>query len=143
MRKGTVVYFQCNDWEPNPEESSRFIYDYLEGSMYANDKNSTSVNKTPEEEITWMKANDLCVNVDNYDMSLNYWVTTTKEWLEENFPELLPFASETPQSFMYEGDEKYFLKYTEDNVGEIMLADSVEREFPERFNRDKHKLVEF
>lgn len=117
MRQGTIVYFQCNNWTPYPEEASRFIYDYLEGDFCSEDPDSTSVLKTPEEIDKWIRENDLCINQDLYDMSNQYWVTTTKEWLEENFPELLGVASEIPEDDLWVGDHMNFLQYREENVG--------------------------
>lgn len=114
MRTGTVVYFQCNDWNPYPDAAYRFIYDYIEGPVYA--EHESSVIKSRDEQDKWIKENDLCINSDIYDMSIEYWVTTTKEWLAENFPELLQFAMEEP-------DDEWFLKYEESNVGEFFIND--------------------
>lgn len=140
MRQGTVVYLQCNDWCPSPAEAEKFIYDYLEGYHDSID-NPNAVLKTQEETETWIKENDLCINTEIYDMSIQYWVTTTKEWLEDNFPELLPYASEEPKDYMFEGDKKYFLKYEEENVGEWMISDQESWSKP-TFERDKHRLIE-
>lgn len=121
MRQGTIVYFQCNDWNPNPDEAARFIYKYILGDLYDDE----SILKTNEDIKNWIKENDLCVNMDIYDMSVNLWVTTTREWLEENFPELVEFASETPTDFMWEGDKKYYLKYSEENVGQFWCGNQL------------------
>lgn len=126
----TIVYLQCNDWSPSPEKASRLIYDYLEGSIY--DKNS--VIKTVEEKLEWVKTNKLCINTDIWNMSIQYWITTTKEWLELNFPELLPYCSETP-------DDDYYLEYTEDNYGEFYINDELKRFEPETYEKEKHRLL--
>lgn len=139
MRQGTVVYFQCNDWSPSPKEAENFIYNYLEGYHDSID-NPNAVLKTQEEVDTWYKENDLCINTEIYDMSLHFWVTTTKEWLEDNFPELLPYASEEPKDYMFKGDKKYFLKYEEENVGEWMISDQEPWSKPS-FEKDKHRLI--
>lgn len=144
MRKGTIVYFQCNNWEPYPEEAERFIYNYLEGSVYVHvkDEQFNVVNKTIEEELAWIKSNDLCINCDIYDQSVQYWVTTTKEWLEENFPELVEYASEEPQDYMYKGDKKYFLKYIEENIGQHWATETMEIGLPDKFNEYKNRFIE-
>lgn len=142
MRKGTVVYFQCNNWNPYPEEAGRFIYDYLEGTLYTNYEQCNPVNKTEQECLNWIKSNDLCINCDIYDQSVQYWVTTTKEWIKENFPELLEYASEEPQDDIYEGDKKYFLKYIEENIGQHWATETMERKLPDKFNEYKNRFIE-
>lgn len=112
MIKGTVVYFQCNDWSPSPKEAERFIHQYLEG-----DFSEHTPMKTDAEVDEWIENDCLCINCDIYDMSIQYWITTTKEWLEQNFPELLSFVSEEPKDYLFKGDKKYFLKYSEENIG--------------------------
>ena len=106
-----IVYFQCNDWEPTPVESERFINEILENKEF----------KTPNEYFNKMKENRLCVNVDAYDMSGNYWITCSKSWIHENYPELDKIVSDEPYDLIYEGDRKYFLKYIEMNFGYFMI----------------------
>lgn len=141
MRTGTVVYFQCNDWEPYPNEAERFIYNYLEGSIYANEEGFNAVNKTIDDELKWIEANSLCINCDSYDQSVQYWVTTTREWLEENFPELVEYASEEPQDYMYKGDKKYFLKYIKENIGQHWATETMKSHMPDKFSEYKDRLI--
>lgn len=144
MKKETIVYFQCNDWVPSPEAASKFIYAYLEGSLYYKEQpfDFEVVTKTTDEEHDWIKKNRLCINVDVYDQSLQYWVTTTKEWVEENFPELLPYVSEEPKDDMFKGDKKYYLKYTEENIGVFNITNWLESYEPEEFEKEKYKLID-
>lgn len=122
-----IVYFQCNDWDPCPEEAERFIYNYLEGYLYPEEE--TTVCKTLEEVDKWERENELCIHFTTYDMSVNYWVSCKKSWLEQNFPELLPDASEEPEDFMWKGDKKFFPKYCLDNFGEYFIKDTTDEEY--------------
>lgn len=115
----TVVYLQINDWNPYPKESKRLINDYLEGLINIEDE---SIGAQPLYD--WIKENKLCINQDVYDQSLQYWITTTKEWLEENFPELLLFANEEPKDDCFKGDRKWFLRYCDENVGLFFINES-------------------
>lgn len=65
----------------------------------------------------WIKNNELCVNLDVYDMSCQYWVTCKESWLEMFFPELLMYANEVPIDDSIFGDGKFYLKYEERNFG--------------------------
>jgi len=56
-------------------------------------------------------------------MSSHYWITTTKEWLEQNFPELLCDATETGKDWLYEDDKRYFLKYMPENYGNHFVTE--------------------
>jgi len=114
----TVVYLQINNWTP-PENQERFLSCYLEGSLTDWDVEYPEgvVCHTVDEEEQWMVDNKLCINNDVYDMSSHYWITTTKEWIEKNFPELLCDASETGKDWLYKNDRKYFLKYMPENYG--------------------------
>jgi len=121
MTNETVVYIQMNNWHKR-DCNKRFFYCYLEGALST--MNGINVEypegivcKTSDEEEQWMIDNKLCINNDVYDMSSQYWITTTKEWVERNFPELMPYVSEDPEDYMYKNDRKYFLKYTQENYG--------------------------
>lgn len=74
-----VVYFSVNNWMCGSDypDTPKFR------AWLGNDLNNTFRN--PE----WVKENKLCVRCGNIDMSANYVVTATKEWVEKNCPELL------------------------------------------------------
>ena len=107
-----IIYFELNNWfaghdYPNAEP---FI------TWMANDLNIKFNNGE------WVKNNKLCVVKDFVDMSQNFCITATKEWIEENCPELLT----TYKEFIREPDEygdvygKFrheFLPYEENNFG--------------------------
>ena len=107
-----ILYFQCNDWHPTPEEASKFI-DHISGDLFANEDDKYGIDAAKE----WIKSNELCVNLDVYDMSCQYWVTCKESWLEMFFPELLMYANEVPIDDSIFGDGKFYLKYEERNFG--------------------------
>lgn len=74
-----VVYFSVNNWMsgsnyPPTENFKKWLRDDLNQS-FRNDK--------------WCKENKLCVYYGCVDMSTNYTVSASREWVEKNCPELL------------------------------------------------------
>ena len=122
--KDKILYFQCNDWLPTPEEASKFI-DHISGDLFDNEDDKYGVNTAKQ----WIKNNELCVNLDVYDMSCQYWVTCKESWLEMFFPELLPYANEVPIDDFIFGDGKFYLKYEERNFGMFSINEM-------RYNED-------
>ena len=107
-----IVYFELNNWSagrdyPNNEPFISWMCDDL------------NIKFNNEE---WVKENKLCVVFDIVDMSFNFCITATKEWVEENCPDLLTKYTEflrTPDKY---GDIEgrfghEFLEYNEDNFG--------------------------
>ena len=37
-----ILYFQCNDWQPTPEEASKFI-DHIDGDVFASEDNKYDI----------------------------------------------------------------------------------------------------
>lgn len=109
-----VVYFELNNWSagrdyPNDEP---FL------SWMANDLKI----KFRNEE--WVKENNLCVVMDLVDMSQNFCITATKEWVEKNCPKLLTEYTEFLRFPDEDGEVQgrfghWFLEYEEDNFGII------------------------
>lgn len=105
-----VIYFELNNWHggTNFPLNMRFL-DWMNHYNFRNEE--------------WVKKNKLCVVVTTVDLSLNYCVTATREWVEDNCYELL----ETYTEFLREPDEYGdvystltdipFLKYSEENIG--------------------------
>ena len=74
-----VIYFSINNWMcgeyyPPTENFKKWFSDDLNQS-FAND--------------AWCKENKLCVYYGTVDMSTNYTVSASREWVEKNCPELL------------------------------------------------------
>ena len=107
-----ILYFQCNDWHPTPEEASKFI-DHISGDLFANEDDKYGTVAAKE----WIKSNELCINCNIHVMSCQYYVTCKESWLEMFFPELLMYANEVPIDDSMIGDAKFFLKYEKRNFG--------------------------
>ena len=71
----------------------------------------------------WIEENKLVVVESLVDMSMNFCITTTKEWVEENCPELLSKYKEFIRKVDEDDEPPYgrfgcpFLEYDEENIG--------------------------
>ena len=65
-----ILYFQCNDRQPTPAESSKFIA-HIRGDLFANEDDIYGIDATKE----WIKTNELCINLYVNHMTYYYWVT--------------------------------------------------------------------
>lgn len=74
-----LVYFELNNW--------------FSGRDYPNEEPFISWIKTNKfSDNDWCKENKLVVLVGNIDMSVNWCVTATEEWVKNNCPRLLTDA---------------------------------------------------
>lgn len=105
-----LVYFELNNW--------------FAGSDYPDDEPFLSwMARYLFRDEDWVKENKLVVVESLVDMSLNYCITATKEWVQQNCSELLTKYSQ----FVRYGEEDDelpegrfgcpFLEYNEDNIG--------------------------
>lgn len=78
-----------------------------------------------------MRKNKLVIVASNVDMSCNYCVTAKREWVEENYPELLTKY----QKFIVNGDDDDapygrfgcpFYEYNEENIGIFYMEEDKE-----------------
>lgn len=74
-----VINFELNNWfsgrdYPNAEPFISWLHDDLHQTL-TNDE--------------WAKENKLCIVAYCYDMSMNYLVSASKDWVLENCPDLL------------------------------------------------------
>ena len=108
-----IVYFELNNWfsgrdYPNAEPFLSWMRDDLN-------------QKFRDEE--WIKENKLVVVESLVDMSTNFCVTATKEWVEENCHELLSTYKNFVRKPEDDEDVPYgrfgspFLEYKEENIG--------------------------
>lgn len=90
-----IIYFELNNWWPgrNYPDEEPFL------SWMGNDLNIIFSNEN------WVKENNLCVVESLVDMSSNFCITATKDWVEKNCPSLLT-------------DHKKFLRYPDED-GEV------------------------
>lgn len=107
------IYFELNNWfggrdYPDAEPFTSWMMNDLKQAFR-------------DEE--WVKENKLVVVVSFVDMSLNYCITATKEWVQANCPELLTDFVQFIRSGGEYGDLPEgqfgcpFLEYSEDNIG--------------------------
>ena len=107
-----IVYFELNNWfcgqhYPDEEPFLTWLHDDL--NIYFDNEE-------------WVKENKLCVVFSLVDMSSNYCITATKEWVESNCPRLL---TEYKQFLRYPDENgcvygqcgHKFLNYSEENIG--------------------------
>lgn len=110
--KSDVVYFELNNWFPGkhyPAEEPFTTWIGNDLNIYFNNED-------------WVKENKLCVVRSIIDMSTNFCVTATKEWVEKNCPRLL---TEHEKFLRYPNEAGYvcgrfgdeFLEYSEENFG--------------------------
>lgn len=118
-----IVYFELNDWfsgrdYPNAEPFLSWMQCNKENKYYIQFRDES-----------WIKENKLVVVESLVDMSMNFCITATKEWVEQNCPELLS----TYKEFIRQSDDEApygrfgcpFLEYEENNIG-YHYADEVE-----------------
>lgn len=77
-----IVYIEFNNWFAGR--------DYPLGEPY-----ETWIGKRMFSDDAWCKENNICVNGGEYDMSENWCITATKDWVLKNCPELLSGGSYT------------------------------------------------
>lgn len=107
-----IIYFELNNWFAGVHypDSEPFL------SWMKDDLNT----KFRDEE--WVKENKLCVVADMIDMSQNFCVTATKEWVNMNCPSLLTTYTNylrVPDEYgdVYGQFGHEFLEYDENNFG--------------------------
>lgn len=107
-----IVYFELNNWTTGK--------DYPDAEPFLSwMKNDLCIQFRNEN---WVKENKLCVVVSRIDMSQNFCITATKEWVEKNCPELFTKYIEFIRYPNEYGDAEgrfggYFLPYEEENIG--------------------------
>ena len=132
-RDTNVVYFSINDWFSGRDYPCEEPFlTWIKDGKFNSDE--------------WCKENKLCVNRGYIDMSINYTISASKEWVLKNCPKLLSGDSFDYEEVIYskgetkrntitkyyieflcfedENDEVYggydnwpFLEYTEENFG--------------------------
>ena len=87
-----LVYFELNNW--------------FSGRDYPNEEPFTSWidNYTLWDNNEWCKQNNLVVLAGNVDMSLDYCITATRDWVMQNCPELLSGKTITYTTIIHSKD---------------------------------------
>ena len=107
-----VVYFELNNWSVGR--------DYPDDEPFLSWMRNDLKIKFRDKE--WVKENKLCVVFSVVDMSQNFCITATKEWVEKNCPSLLTTHKKYLRFPDNDGDvygrfDHEFLEYSEDNFG--------------------------
>lgn len=107
-----IIYFELNNWfcgEHYP--NAKPFIDWIGNNFQLAFMNEN-----------WVKENKLCVTYSFIDMSVNFCVTATREWVKDNCPNLLTdykdflrHPNDSGDVYGRFGDE--FLKYEEKNFG--------------------------
>ena len=112
-----IINFELNNWwpddyYPNCEPFISYVCFLKERNYYVKFR-----------DTNWIKENKLVIVETIEDMSVNFCVTATKSWVEENCPEILTKYSKFIRT-LEEGEDKVrgdfgcpFLDYTEENIG--------------------------
>lgn len=120
-----IIYFELNNWfsgrdYPNAEPFLSWMQCNKENKYYIQFRDES-----------WIKENKLVVVESLVDMSTNFCITATKEWAEQNCPELLSTYKEFIRQLDEDDEAPYgrfgcpFLEYEENNIG-YHYADEVE-----------------
>ena len=104
-----VIYFSINNWfrgrdYPIGEPFDSWMREY----------------KLTDE---WCKENKICVKVGSIDMSINFCVTATREWVEKNCPQLLTDDSYIYKISTYFKGENTIKEYTKKYSDFICIPD--------------------
>lgn len=112
MESENIIYFEVNNWFAGRDfpDDEPFI------SWLRNDL------KIQFRNEQWVKENRLCVVADFVDMSQNFCVTATKDWVEKNCPNLLTdytkfLRNPDEDGIVYGQFGHEFLPYKEENIG--------------------------
>lgn len=122
MNNNDVVYFELNNWIPEKDYPATEPFLSWMG-------NDLSIRFRNED---WVEKNKLCVVESLVDMSSNYCITATKEWVKKNCPNLLTDYQEFLR-YPDDGDEDVygrfgckFLPYEEQNIGVTYVEENYE-----------------
>lgn len=111
-KKSEIVCFELNNWFSGRDYPAEEPY----VGWMCDDFNINFMNEE------WVKENRLCVVFSVVDMSFNFCITATREWVENNCPSLLIKYTEFIRQPDKYGDVfgrfgNEFLEYTDDNIG--------------------------
>lgn len=94
-----IVYFELDNWFRGRDYPPGEPFDsWIRTHQLSNDD--------------WCKENKICVRYGMIDMSDNYIVTATREWVEKNCPQLLSDESYTYRIFTYYKGKTIIKEYT-------------------------------
>ena len=132
--KEKIIYFELNNWmserdHPDAQPFDSWMNDYNLNNFFSSER--------------WTKQNNLCVVITQVDMSVNYCISATEDWVKKCCPELLTkykqFIREEKDNFVPIGRfGSPFLEYKKENFG-IWYA---EENFQEILDEDDEPEIE-
>lgn len=122
MNNNDIVHFTLNNWMVGE--------DYPPGEPF-----ETWMSQYTLCNDAWCKEQKICVYYGNIDMSVNYVVTATREWVEKNCPKLLTDESYTYTEIIYRGyDLKEEKEITAKYSDFVIYEDDDEEEVNNKFD---------
>ncbi len=102
MNNNDIVKFTLNNWMIGEDHPPGEPFD-------------TWMSQYTLTDNTWCREQKICVYYGNIDMSTNYCVTATREWVEKNCPQLLSNDTYIYKETIYKGG----LKETIEKIGKF------------------------
>ena len=96
------IYFELNHWSTEQYPAEEPFLSWMSDCYETAEEEEKSWIREPEIFDKYCKDNGLIVGLAIIDMSLNFCVTATDEWVQENCPTLL---DERNRKFLRELDE--------------------------------------
>ena len=111
-----IIYFELNNWFRGR--------DYPDVEPFVSWMNINKFGLSVFGNEDFVKENKLCVSITNIDMSTNYCITATKDWILNNCPSLLNEDSKFVVSVDKYGEASprlgvRFIEYSKENIGII------------------------
>lgn len=116
-----IVKFTLNNWMVGE--------DYPPGEPF-----NTWMGQYTLRNDAWCKEQKICVYYGNIDMSTNYCVTATREWVEKNCPKLLTDESYTYKTIIHYKGEDTIKEHTKKYSDFVVYEDDDEEEVNNRFD---------
>lgn len=113
MTEKEIIYFELNNWFPGEHYPDEEPFTTWMGNDLCLAFNNED----------WVIENELCVVTSTIDMSTNFCITATKDWVLENCPRLLTEHTkflrekEEDEDYVYGQFDDQFLEYDEANFG--------------------------
>lgn len=116
-----IVHFTLNNWMVGE--------DYPPGEPF-----ETWMSFYTLTHNNWCREQKICVYYGNIDMSTNYCVTATREWVEKNCPQLLSDDTYTYKETVYKGSSKQIIEGIGKFSDFVVYEDDDGEEVNNRFN---------
>lgn len=127
MDENELVYFELNDWIPTTDYPNEEPFISMCCIQYdrASKKENKFIHIPYLRNNLWLKQNKIVCTVETIDMSEDFYVVATKDWVNRNCPNLLTKYRKFLRDPINGIDKEYyhFRKYKEENFN-CMYYDS-------------------